>query len=274
MHGYFSQVIYRPTRLTAGAPFGLRSVGHARFRPGHSESRRVVDFVQLLWSARGRGGLERNGKDYALEPGEAFCFRPGMRHRVFARETAWECRWLTVDGPCAAGIVLGLGLPDESFAVGPDWAAGFAAQARALRRVGPREQVEATAGLYAFLVEFAGRVAAGRAVGPERNETVEQAKALMLARLSDAGLGVRQIAAEVGLERTTFARVFHQATGVTAKAYLDDLRLQSVLTKLKSSAQSVTEIAREAGFGSANYLAKFLRRKLGVSPSEFRARSG
>lgn len=267
----FSRVVYRPTRTTAGAPFGLRSVGHARFGPGRSEAARVVTFVHLLWTIRGTGYLEQGGRQHRLRAGEAFCYRPGMRHRLFTREETWEYHWLTLDGPCATGIVLGLGLPDVPFNIGHGWADGFRAQGKALHRVGPREQVDTTAGVYAFLVALAGRVASPVARSDAKTAAVAQAKALMAEHLDDPSMGIRQIAMAVGLERTVFSRIFHQVTGTTPKGYLDDLRLQAVLTRLRSSSETVEATAHWAGFASANYLAKFLRRKIGLSPSAFRS---
>ena len=267
----FSRVVYRPTPSTAGAPFGLRSVGHARFGPSRSEPTRVVTFVHLLWTECGTGYLEQDGRKHRLRAGEAFCYRPGMRHRLFTREDAWEYRWLTLDGPCATGLVLGLGIPDAPFDAGPGWADSFRAQGKALHRVGPREQVETTSGVYAFLVALAGRVTSPAERTDEKADAVARAKALMAEHLNDPSIGVRQIAAAVGLERTLFSRVFRQVTGTTPKGYLDDLRLQAVLTRLRSSSETVEATARWAGFGSANYLAKFLRRKIGLSPSAFRS---
>jgi AraC-like DNA-binding protein len=52
--------------------------------------------------------------------------------------------------------------------------------------------------------------------------------------------------------------------------YITAWRMQLVLSMIRTSGRSFKEIAEEAGFANANYLAKVFRKKFGISPSVFR----
>lgn len=78
-----------------------------------------------------------------------------------------------------------------------------------------------------------------------------------------------RLAAEVGLSRHHFHRVFTAETGITPKAYADAHRAGRLRAALTEAGQ-VTTAAYEAGFGSAGRFYAATGERLGMAPTQYR----
>lgn len=65
-----------------------------------------------------------------------------------------------------------------------------------------------------------------------------------------------------------------QSSGKTASAILNTMTIEYIKTQLRSSDKTVKEIANEAGFENLSFFGKYVKRKLGVSPREYRIQQG
>ncbi len=65
-----------------------------------------------------------------------------------------------------------------------------------------------------------------------------------------------------------------QSSGKTASAILNTMTIEYIKTQLRSSDKTVKEIANEAGFENLSFFGKYVKRKLGVSPREYRIQRG
>jgi len=87
-------------------------------------------------------------------------------------------------------------------------------------------------------------------------------------------LSLGQVAAEVGLGRERLSRLFHESLGVTFSDYLNRARLDHCRERLQGSSLTVAEIAFESGFQSLSQFNRRFKAAEGVSPREYRRRSG
>lgn len=67
-----------------------------------------------------------------------------------------------------------------------------------------------------------------------------------------------------------FIRVFKAHTGKTPHEYLLDVKVEKARELLKFSNASITEICSLCGFKSPSHFATVFKRKMGISPSEYR----
>ena len=88
--------------------------------------------------------------------------------------------------------------------------------------------------------------------------------------LFSPAMNIKTFAHRAGLSRFSLHRLFIAELGMSPKVYLDTVRLQKVLSLLRETRLPLSHVAREAGFSNANYLAKFFRRKMNLTPREFR----
>ncbi len=77
-----------------------------------------------------------------------------------------------------------------------------------------------------------------------------------------------QMAAQAGLSRRSFTRLFRAQTGMSFSAWRQQACLLAALTRL-SSGSSVTEVALDLGYSSPSAFASVFRRQLGEPPSRY-----
>lgn len=77
-----------------------------------------------------------------------------------------------------------------------------------------------------------------------------------------------------GLAERSFKRRFQQATGLGPLEYVHTLRLEEAKQMLESGDESVETIAAEVGYEDAGFFNRLFRRKVGLSPAQYRRRFG
>lgn len=91
------------------------------------------------------------------------------------------------------------------------------------------------------------------------------------ANLSRA-ITIGDLAGRAGLGERTFMRRFKRATGETPLDYLRQLRIETARKLLESTAETIDEITRRAGYEDISSFRKLFKRTTGLSPSAYRRR--
>lgn len=81
---------------------------------------------------------------------------------------------------------------------------------------------------------------------------------------------LNRLAAQVGLSRFHFNRLFKSATGVTPSQFHINLRMDAARRMLRETKSSVVSIALEVGYANPSHFARLFRRETGLSPSDYR----
>ena len=92
---------------------------------------------------------------------------------------------------------------------------------------------------------------------------------LVRARFAEP-LSLEDLAAEAGISKFHFARLFRQHTGTTPYAYLLEVRLDAACRLLAETDLLVKQVAARTGFGTVAALGAAFTRRQGVTPSAFR----
>jgi transcriptional regulator GlxA family with amidase domain len=71
-----------------------------------------------------------------------------------------------------------------------------------------------------------------------------------------------------------FARLFKREIGKTPGKHIEDLRLEAARRQLESTSRSTDEIAEACGLASAEVLRRIFRRRLRITPGQYRASFG
>lgn len=88
------------------------------------------------------------------------------------------------------------------------------------------------------------------------------------------GAPVTRMVALSGLAERTFKRRFTLATGMTPLAYIHHVRLEEAKQMLESGDAPVEAVAQEVGYSDAGFFGRLFRRKVGLSPAQYRLRFG
>lgn len=78
------------------------------------------------------------------------------------------------------------------------------------------------------------------------------------------------LAAEFGTNRTSLNERFKKETGMTAIAYLIDLRLRIASALLVDTALPVAEVADRSGMTDTTHFERMFKKKFGMSPKDYR----
>lgn len=98
---------------------------------------------------------------------------------------------------------------------------------------------------------------------------VEAAKTYIAQRLGE-NISLGEIAAAANASPFSFARMFHQHTGVPVHRYVTRLRLRTSLERIAEPHADLSAIALDLGFSSHSHFTYVFRREFGATPSEIR----
>lgn len=88
----------------------------------------------------------------------------------------------------------------------------------------------------------------------------------------DSDLRVERLARRVGMGLRNFARVFRRETGVSPARFVEGARIDRAKLYLEDTDWSLARVAQRSGLGSEDSLQRGFRRRLGVTPRDYRAR--
>lgn len=77
-----------------------------------------------------------------------------------------------------------------------------------------------------------------------------------------------------GLTERTFKRRFVRATGLAPMDYVHTLRLEEAKQMLETTSLPIEDIARDVGYEDGSFFRRLFRRKVGITPQDYRKRFG
>lgn len=88
--------------------------------------------------------------------------------------------------------------------------------------------------------------------------------------ISEGYASLPRLAKEQGISVSRLQKLFKQVYGAPVYHYVREYRLEQAAVELTTSARSITEIAMDAGYGSASKFSACFRQRYGTTPSEYR----
>ena len=82
------------------------------------------------------------------------------------------------------------------------------------------------------------------------------------------------IARNVYLNKTYVSQLFTKQLGISFSNYLEGIRVKRACELLRGTELSVTEIAGATGYASQSYFSKVFKKRIGITPFEYRELHG
>jgi AraC-like DNA-binding protein len=223
-------------------------------------------FVIIQRTSLGKGLFVWEGRPFPVPSEHAFIAtvpEASSYHFPAGQKTAWEFSWLNFYGPLAVLLCQDLRrqfgpvlpLPRRS----PACFAYEALVAQGHRRA-PADPHDTSIACYAFLVEWARQLGKPR---PHHPDPAETAMRLCRTRFREP-LGVKELAAESGLSREHFTRIFTDRTGLPPALYLRNLRTDAAIQMMADGSVPLKEAALRCGFASPRALSRALEARKSV----------
>jgi AraC-like DNA-binding protein len=271
-----------PTERARRLFYYLRAIGEARPRPGFRHSHRDEKGFLLHFVLRGEFWHRVRGKTHLVRAGEC-CLLDLTEPVEYGNEgpKPTQVLWMHLDGALMPHISRELNADLDPVFRGLD---GKALEAifRDLIQLTARQPADyeprASALLAAMLTElFASRVEAlplpDSGIDPARLSEPTRIALAMIARYYMQPKTVKGLAAEIGLSRYHFARLFHRETGFTPSDYLNAYRLEAARNLLSTTDKPILQIARSVGIANMENFSKMFRQRHKLSPRAYRAKS-
>ncbi len=103
---------------------------------------------------------------------------------------------------------------------------------------------------------------------------IQKLRAILDANLGNERFGVKELAREAGLSRSSLHRKVHAYNGNSTSQFIREYRLQHALKMLQEGEETVSEIAYNVGFSSPTYFNTCFKEYFGYPPGEAKLRGG
>jgi len=94
---------------------------------------------------------------------------------------------------------------------------------------------------------------------------------LIASRAIDSSFCVNELADTIGCSREFLSRNFKENVGVSPSEYLNQCRIRLAAKLLRTGDKKLDVVARSSGFSNANYFCRVFRKRVGVTPDQFRS---
>lgn len=102
------------------------------------------------------------------------------------------------------------------------------------------------------------------------SSSVEKACDYIIRHYNDSQISLINVSDYVSLNSTYLSDLFRKEMGVTFQDYIANIRLEKTEYLLEHTTLSISEIAKDVGFQSNSYFARFFRKYHQMSPREYR----
>ena len=235
---------------------------------------RRVDGRLVIWqyTLSGLGAIDIGGRTYELRPGKAFLVRvPGDHTYYMPRNSSkWEFLYCTMTGSEAESLA---DLITEQYGHILDFAQDsmVVEQARQLIQSPKAETIspyQLSLIAYRFILSILEELEKSPARSAEA-QLLDRVNTYLASHLGQ-GVMVSGLARAMGISRSHFSRLFHEASGSTVQHYILESRLRLGARLLLTENLSVKEISARSGFNDVNYFCRAFRKQFALSPEQYR----
>ena len=262
-----------PPGIELSVPYSQEreSVSSARYR-WNCWNRGKKPFVLVQWTHSGQGIFDCERGRVPVPADHAFiAVIPERSSYFYATEGGepWVFSWINFYGTLSCTLFTMMQLEfGPVVAISPRGASATALRRLLTRKTqsGEYDRFQISGQAYNFFLEWWRE--ASQPVGSAESRLV---RAIRFSRENfREPLGVKQMAAEAGMSREHFSRVFTAFAGESPSASLQRLRLDEACMLLRETELPLREIAMRSGFYSERHLMRNFQRLLGSNPSQYR----
>ena len=255
--------LYRRTN----APFAIDKTNRSRIQ---EHIIRPFGIGSIEYIVEGKGTVTENNHTFQVKAGDVFILHPGQYHDYYPDpEAPWHRLWIQISGFGVPEVLRMYGLskvnhiPD--FDISEDIAKirtviKYETDTEVIDRYGPGLMCELC---YLISQEL-----------QRRNYKQQPSLALQIRTAIDSvpngNITLEQLTQEFNITKQHIIRLFKQEYGITPHEYIMDHRIGIAQSLLKRTNLTVQEIATKLNFCDSAYFSEFFRKRVGITPLEFR----
>ncbi|MCM2996999.1 AraC family transcriptional regulator [Paenibacillus cellulositrophicus] len=256
-------------------PLQLETIG---IKPDQETIARPSGYPYFHWlqTLHGEGELSINGYTWKMTERSGVLLAPGTPHRYEPKGGGWQTGYITFHGSIAASFVRSLGWGAAEWF---QWEAGddpITGQLKGMLAFaesgGDPSGWRYSADLYRFLTLL--RTDARTDKRPSISKRLDRVQGLLNwleHEFANPEIGLAEMAAQLGISERQLNERFRDLFGMTAYAYLIQLRLRKAKEWLPYRPDwTVRRIGEAVGFRDASHFVATFRQKEGMTPETYR----
>jgi AraC-like DNA-binding protein len=248
-------------------PLSLMSTGWDEWVSGCDRHRVNSMICAIEYVQAGRFEFVQGGRRHLVGPGGVFLVKLGEDVEMRTPDKFARKRVMQAEGPCLEMVVNACGLGASDVVEGADCAVLDALfdRAETLFREAPAGFArEASSVVYETLVAL-GEASKRKALP----EPVRKALELFERRIGGR-LSLKELAAHCSCSAVTLQRLFRRSLGETPLERFIGMKMELAKALLRLSPEPVKELSLRLGYSSQLYFSTEFRKRVGVSPTEWR----
>ncbi|MBE6366003.1 MAG: helix-turn-helix transcriptional regulator [Lentisphaerae bacterium] len=243
----------------------VRSCGHYVKEHGWSDMHEVKDFIQLYWCVKGELLFHHPAGDFTLYADDVCYYFPGDYHDVAVTGEMADFFWLTIDEESSPSLIKLFDLERSAHYAGICPVENFMKICNNIQSETIESELLCSATAYDIILHSQNPKELEKI-----NNTVAKFEYFVAENFIDPNLNIEKIADFCGVHRTTLFRIIRQSKHLSPKEYLTNCRLEYAVKLLRSTTDTIQQIADISGFNDAGYFSKVCLEKLGKLPSSIR----
>lgn len=241
----------------------------------HWSKGRTISEHQILYITKGSGTFEsESSSKKKIKAGDVFVLFPGVWHRFKPKKkTGWDEYWVEFDGELLKhgqlNEILNPRQPVMRLGIHSDLSENFIKIIEIIKKQRPGFQHLASGHLFQIFAHIFAKKKYSRFKGKPIVNQIERSK-LIISENINKSFSQTEVASEVGLSYSLFRKKFKEYTGFSPCQYQIQLRINKAKDLLRHGDQTPLEIAASLGFESSDYFYRIFKKKVGITPTEFR----
>lgn len=254
----------------------IYTCGYEDCEPGHSYGPILRNGYLIHYILNGSGIYKARGKLFRLKEGDAFLICPGeLIYYEADKNTPWSYTWIGMQGIKVKGYLERTSLWDNLVIH-----YGHDDQMRLCHekmfeadKLPQNRDLIMNSIMYEYLFLLARKFPNAQYSSDEKkSDYAEEALRFIEGRYCDP-ITIQDIADHLNINRSYLHRLFKSFMGVSIQNYLLDYRMRQACILLKNTTLSIRSIAHTVSYADPLYFSRIFHQKMGVSPSEYRAKS-
>ena len=251
-------------------PFNIEAIGVTHPDKDYFISRNRSDYHVVEFIAEGKGYLTVGGNEYELTQGDVYILPPGSAHHYRPDEThPYRKMWCNFYSDTFAKIQTDYRLDGKYVFHAPECEDDFVELVK-IATFGNCVNDDEWTKVASVLVKILNKLAA-KYYQPEQSSAgiALRAKEILDSSVFDQ-ITVDELSKRLFVSKTILTREFRKMYGMSPYHYYLNKKFSQAKLMLHNSNRSVKEISDALCFADEHYFSGLFKRKVGVSPSQFR----
>ena len=263
--------IYEPSTLAREVYLYPLSSGHFRYTGGYRNIRRSFDSFELFCVEEGSVELKNHSMTFTAHPGQLVlldCYSP---HSYYSKD-GWACYWLHFDGQVARAFYRRITEAYGSFLFSLDQYSPAFLHLMNIYECFRLSRPIDEAGISSQITSILNSILRG-APQVKKDLPAQESVASAVTYISEHfryPLSLNDLAQHAAVSPFYFTRVFRQETGYTPHQYIINTRIANAKFLLRTTEDSVKDIAIQTGWNSESTFCSAFRKSTGLTPSVYR----